>query len=88
MVIRFKNKPACEGTDTEMWFPNSSEYPNKHLLIKICNSCPASNQCLEYALEYEVDGWWANTTSQSRRKIRAERGIIAKPVLPLGLVNG
>lgn len=88
MVIKFKKKPACEGTDTELWFPNKSEYTHKDFLTRICNSCPASDQCLEYALEYEVDGWWANTTSQSRRKIRESRGIIAKPVLPLGLING
>ncbi len=83
MIPRFKNRPACEGTDTDMWFTTGkSDYPNRELLTRICNGCPAKRECLEYALEYNVEGWWAGTTSALRRQIRNHRGITAKPVMP------
>lgn len=88
MIPKFKNAPACEGTNTEMWFSRNSEYESEYLLKKICGGCPAKRECLAYALEYEVDGWWANTTAKRRKQIRLEQGIIAKPVLPLSLING
>lgn len=82
-MIEFKNKPACEGTDTEQWFPeNGNVYYAKELLIKICGGCQAKTECLEYALEYNVEGWWGGTTSALRKQIRRHRGIAAKPVMP------
>lgn len=86
-MIKFKNRPACEGTDTEMWFPNRSEYPNKTLLTRICKGCPAKRECLEYSLHNEVEGWWAGTTGYERKRMRKEQGIIPKPVLPLDLIR-
>jgi hypothetical protein len=83
MLVLFKNRPACEGTDTEMWFTQGSGgYAEKDTLYRICNKCPAKAECLAYALEYEVIGFWGGTTENIRRQIRRERGIIAKPVLP------
>lgn len=82
MLVRFKNKPACEGTDTELWFTDSSVYDNEPLLYKICSGCPAKQECLDYALEYKVLGYWAGTNAARREQIRKAKGIIGKPVLP------
>ena len=83
MILKLKNRPACEGTDTEMWFPgNGKEYTHKEYLIKICGGCPARQECLEYALEYNVDGFWAGTTDHQRKQIRRQKRMIPKPVLP------
>jgi WhiB family transcriptional regulator, redox-sensing transcriptional regulator len=83
VIPRFKQRPACEGTDTELWFPgDGNEYKNKETLIRICNGCPARQQCLEYALEYNVDGFWAGTTDHQRKRIRSQRKMIPKPLLP------
>ncbi len=83
MIPKFKNKPACEGTDTDMWFPyKQGEYKEQQLLFRICNGCPAKAECLEYALEYNVDGYWAGTTDRHRKLIRRQRRQIAKPLLP------
>jgi WhiB family redox-sensing transcriptional regulator len=82
MIPRFKNKPACEGTDIEAWFPegfSSVEYP---YLKRICNGCPAKKECLAYALEYKVIGIWAGTTALDRKRMRKAKGITAKPLLP------
>lgn len=87
MIPKFKNRPSCEGTDTEMWFARNGDYENKPMLRRICGGCPARSECYEYALEWQVDGWWANTTFMERERLRKERNIIGKPVLPLSLVN-
>jgi hypothetical protein len=83
VIPKFKNKPACEGTDTDMWFPyKQGEYKEQQLLFRICNGCLAKAECLEYALEYNVDGYWAGTTDRHRKLIRRQRRQIAKPLLP------
>ncbi len=83
MVPRFKNRPACEGTDTEQWFSkDSGEYMNERMLFRICQGCPANNECLDYALNNKVLGYWAGTTERKRKLIRRQLGITAKPVLP------
>lgn len=83
MLIKFKHRPSCEGTDTEQWFSqNSGEYKNQELLTRICAGCPARQQCLEYALEYSVIGFWAGTTDRRRKELRRKMGIIPKPILP------
>ena len=83
MLPVFNNPAACEGTNTNDWFPESGNiYHQKELLIRICAGCQAKAECLEYALEYNVDGWWAGTTDGVRKQIRRHRGISAKPVMP------
>ena len=83
MLPVFSNPAACEGTDTDQWFPvNSSDYAHKEHLARICASCPVKIECLEYALEYNVEGWWGGTTAAVRRQIRKHRGMTAKPVMP------
>ena len=83
MVPRFKNRPACEGTDTEQWFTgDSGEYRNEPTLFRICRGCPARSECLDYALEYNVIGYWAGTTDRRRKELRRQLKIVAKPLLP------
>lgn len=83
MIPRFKNRPACEGTETRLWFSEEgNNYPEKELLTRICNGCPARQECLQYALEYDVDGFWAGTLPPQRRAIRRVRGITAKSMIP------
>jgi WhiB family redox-sensing transcriptional regulator len=82
MIPRFKNRPACEGTDTNLWFSaKGNDYPERELLARICNGCPARQECLEYALEYDVDGFWAGTLPRQRSAIRRVRGITAKSMI-------
>lgn len=82
MILRFKNRPACEGTDLESWFPESYSAIDTPYMIGVCNSCPARKECLAYALDYNVIGIWGGTTASDRVKIRRAKGITAKPLLP------
>ena len=86
-MIEFKEQAACIGTDTEAWFTEeiydktgSHSYKNSALLKRICGGCPAKPECLKYALEHDVDGWWANTTDAQRKQMRIELNIIARPL--------
>jgi len=82
VIPRFKNRAACEGTDTSLWFSaQGNDYPERELLTRICNGCPARQECLEYALEYDVDGFWAGTLPHQRRAIRRVRGITPKSMI-------
>jgi WhiB family redox-sensing transcriptional regulator len=82
VIVRFKNKAACEGTETESWFPEHYNPEEEKYLKRICNGCEAKSECLVYALEYEVTGIWGGTNAADRRRIRKTKGLIAKPVLP------
>lgn len=75
--------PACSGTETDLWFPieNSKAYANKTLLQRTCKRCPVQMQCAEYSIHNDVQGYWAGTSDEQRRKIRRARGIVAISLL-------
>lgn len=81
MIPIFKNRAACEGTDTNMWFTDSSAYKEQQLLLKICKGCSARNECLNYALKYNVLGFWAGTSELIRNNLRKKLNIIGKSVI-------
>lgn len=74
--------PACQGTDTEMWFCEDDEpgYREANLLKRICSGCPVKSQCLQYSLENNVLGYWAGTTPRTRMELRKKFNITAQPV--------
>jgi len=80
-VFRPKNRPSCEGTDVDMWFPEG-DFSNNKLLKRICDGCPAKAECLEYSLHHNVIGFWAGTTYFERRLIRKQNNIKALSITP------
>jgi hypothetical protein len=81
MIPKFKNRAACDGTDTEMWFLEQ-DFSYNYLLKRICSTCPARVECFDYALHNNVIGFWAGTTYQQRKQIRRENNITAKSITP------
>jgi WhiB family redox-sensing transcriptional regulator len=70
----WKKESNCQGLDTEAFFPVSrGAYEYKDMLAKVCGACPVKQQCLDYAVKYNLLGWWGGTTDRQRRIIRAER---------------
>ena len=63
---------ACKGNDTELYFiEHSSEAAAfQRKLRPICLNCPIYDECLEYALGNEFDGYWAGLTATQRKQIR------------------
>ena len=63
---------ACRGTETEIFYPVTSDEEAEAL--SICATCPVRAQCLDYAIRNrETYGIWGGTTPEQRRRIRRER---------------
>ena len=79
-MYAFKEEANCASTDSEAFFTaeGTSTYPNLLMLRRICGNCTVVNDCLEYALNHEVMGYWGNTTEHQRRKIRQKFNIIPR----------
>ena len=65
----------CKGIDTNLFFPsNAQESAAAKAIIKpICEACVVFTQCRDYALSFPekaLQGIWANTTDNDRRRIR------------------
>jgi hypothetical protein len=70
---------SCIGLDPELFFPTNQMSPKiEKLLKKTCLSCPIFDDCLNYALNVNVKGYWAGTIDNTRIQMRTLFGI--KPV--------
>ena len=81
-MYRPSDTPNCASTDNELFFVQDGEstYKQIKMLKKICGSCVVQKECLEYALNYNVLGYWGNTTEHQRKAIRQARNIIPTPL--------
>jgi WhiB family redox-sensing transcriptional regulator len=72
---------ACRDSDPESFFldPNmrgSNKHQRELTAIKICNSCPVKQACLDHALSVpEIFGVWGGMTEEQRHKILKKRGV-------------
>lgn len=76
------NTPNCESTDPEAFFTaeSSGTYANVNTLKRICGECVVRTECLDYALKYDVLGYWGNTTEHQRRRLRTKLNIKSIPL--------
>ena len=44
-------------------------------VLKMCNRCPAQDDCLEHALAYEKYGYWGGLSEKQRIATRSHKGI-------------
>jgi hypothetical protein len=68
----------CEGINTELFFPDKNDRDNYEFLKRICNSCQIKQKCFEYAIQHNVDGYWAGTTATTRKRMQRDFGIVPK----------
>jgi WhiB family transcriptional regulator, redox-sensing transcriptional regulator len=80
--LAWRGHRACADIDTNVFFPlgltgNAIEQTN--LAKSICQSCPVSGPCLEFALRTLQDfGIWGGRTEDERRIIRRARRAAAR----------
>lgn len=73
-LAHWMDRAACKGKDPATFFP-----PNGHNLLtrpafETCNSCPVQLECLNYALDHNIDhGIWGGTSERERVRIRRGR---------------
>jgi hypothetical protein len=46
-------------------------------LQRICMNCPINRECLEYALEVKVYGYWGGTTEKQRERMQSAKRSLA-----------
>lgn len=53
------------------------------VMAERCNQCPRHLPCKEWAIAHEAHFYWAGTTPQDRKAIRAQRGqSLVEPAQP------
>lgn len=80
MYPDFDGSQLCAQVDPEIWFPEGSLIRANRDAMKICQKCHFVTECLEYAVQVDVQGIWGGTTYPQRKVIRKTRGIVAKPI--------
>ena len=67
----------CQGLPKEWFFAHERDQTVKipAAARRACKECPVKQACLEYALDYEMYGFWAGTTKGQRVKLRRNAGI-------------
>ncbi|MGH8903868.1 MAG: WhiB family transcriptional regulator [Egibacteraceae bacterium] len=74
--MRWRERAACLGEDTECFFPAGTSGPALDLIERakqLCADCVVSSQCLEYAVQTNQDGVWGGLTEDERRRLRRQR---------------
>jgi WhiB family transcriptional regulator, redox-sensing transcriptional regulator len=72
LVVSWKNRAACVGYPSSVFFPTADTPPDLVDKAKsICEVCPVAQDCLEYAFETnQVAGVWGGYTEAERRSMR------------------
>jgi WhiB family transcriptional regulator, redox-sensing transcriptional regulator len=65
----------CRGLDPEQFFVRGAAASRQ--AIKVCNRCSVRDECLQYALDSDIDfGVWGGLTERQRRA--HQRRLVAK----------
>jgi len=75
----WRAKAACKGMPTELYYDEETRggaLPAIYeVLSQLCEGCPVKSQCLEWALQSEMYGYFAGTTALVRKAMRKELDI-------------
>lgn len=69
MTAGWQAQAVCAQVDDEIFFPVKGGNPAP--AQRVCLGCPVRTDCLEFALEHDIEfGIWGGTTSTMRRRLR------------------
>ena len=81
-IPQFSQPALCAESDPEMWFYEEKSghglvrTPEVEMAKRVCKSCPALTECLEYSLKYSgLFGIWGGMDHMERRDYQREHGI-------------
>ena len=87
----WKDQANCKNVDTNVFFPNDMGQikPEKMTeALHYCYSCPVKEQCLEYAINSNIQvGIWGGMSTRARRQIAVERRKEMRTYVPHGTVT-
>jgi WhiB family redox-sensing transcriptional regulator len=81
-MYNFTDSANCVGIDVNMFFTEdgSSTFQEENFLKRTCAACPVKSECLDYALNHAVLGWWGGTSEYQRKQLRKKLNIVAEPL--------
>lgn len=69
--VDWRKGAACNGVDSDLFFPASEEPPAAARAKGICAECPVQEACLQYALSTnQAAGVWGGLDANERRRLR------------------
>ena len=72
MTAMWREKAACRGKPTAVFFPDPSEPATE--AYRLCRECPVTAECLAYALDHHIaHGVWGGRSVRQRRAMRRYR---------------
>ena len=70
---QWRDDAKCIGQPPDPWFPDFSNFSpvhNDRVAGELCHGCLVLDDCLDYALIYDVrDGIWGGITPQGRARL-------------------
>lgn len=76
----WRHRAACNGHDTNWWFPDKTgpDNPYTRRALALCHGCPVQLPCLAHAqAKPEKHGIWGGLTERQRYGLRARPPIIS-----------
>lgn len=65
-------RAGCRGVDPQVFFVSGKV--QARAAVRLCQTCPVQEPCLEYALEEQIDfGIWGGLTERQRRSLQRRR---------------
>ena len=82
-MYNFTDQANCIGIDVNMFFTeeDSSTFQEENFLKRTCAACSVKSECLDYALNHSVQGWWGGTSEVQRKRLRKQLNINPIPVI-------
>lgn len=82
-MYQFTTEANCIGIDVDMFFTEegSSTFQEENFLKRTCDGCTVKSECLDYALNHNVLGWWGGTSEGQRKRLRRQLNIIPEPII-------
>ena len=63
------DQARCRGLDPDQFFVRGASQSRK--AVKVCQRCTVRSECLDYAVENQIDfGVWGGLTERQRRALR------------------
>lgn len=75
----------CAETDPELFFPERGGAVND--AKRVCRSCPAALACLQYAMDYPVEGVWGGTSVNERKALARAAGRTYNTIVSVRLAG-
>jgi len=70
MDEQWRERAACKGMDTSLFFPSRGDNRAVKKAKQVCATCPVFDDCREYSLalsrEFETMGIWAGMSQKGR----------------------